>query len=209
MKVSLVVLSAGATRGKVIPIPRFPFLIGRDSRCHLRPASQVISNRHCALDLRGGKVFLKDLGSTNGTVLNGERLTEERDLRPADQIELGPLTFAVQIETTVPVDQRTPVPPSRPSAPTTEDEDIAAVLLSMADDDAPTPGTINLDKDGVPTGGTEIGIPAPPSSANGENSAAAAGGEKKADKSKAAGTGDTAQVASELLKKYLRRPKAT
>ena len=67
MKVSLVVAS-GAHEGKVIQITGPQFLIGRNPQCHLRPASQAISKNHCGVLVRDGKVYVKDFGSTNGTI---------------------------------------------------------------------------------------------------------------------------------------------
>jgi hypothetical protein len=49
MKLSLVVLTPGKMEGKSIPITLSQFLIGRDPQCHLRPASALVSKRHCAL----------------------------------------------------------------------------------------------------------------------------------------------------------------
>ena len=57
MKLSLVV-NEGVHKGKVIAIPHKQFLIGRDAQCHLRPASNMISKRHCALMIRGDKIFI-------------------------------------------------------------------------------------------------------------------------------------------------------
>ena len=67
MKLSLVVLTEGKQRGKVLNITLAQFLIGRDPQCHLRPASPMISKRHCALIQREGKAFIRDFDSTNGS----------------------------------------------------------------------------------------------------------------------------------------------
>jgi hypothetical protein len=74
MKLSLLVTSHSKGAGKVIPITFSQFLIGRDPQCQLRPASPVISKRHCALLVRGGKVFLRDFDSTNGTFINDQQV---------------------------------------------------------------------------------------------------------------------------------------
>src|SRR5262245_34282485 len=100
MKVSLVV-TQGKPEGKEIPIRLSQFLIGRDPECHLRPANPMISKRHCALLLREGKVFLRDFGSTNGTVLNQEMLRGEQELKNGDEFKVGPLGFKVKIMATV------------------------------------------------------------------------------------------------------------
>ena len=60
MKVNLIVTAAGPNQGRAIPIAGEKFIIGRDPECNLRPASQAISKQHCALLVRGGKVFVLD-----------------------------------------------------------------------------------------------------------------------------------------------------
>ena len=72
MKLALVVMTPGKMEGKAIPITLSQFVIGRDPQCHLRPASAVISKRHCALLIKGEKVFVRDFESTNGTYLDGQ-----------------------------------------------------------------------------------------------------------------------------------------
>jgi predicted component of type VI protein secretion system len=97
MKISLVV-AQGLHQGKVIPVPTPQFLIGRDPQCQLRPASEIVSKRHCALLVREGKVVLRDFGSTNGTFLNGEPVTDEREVADGDNLKVGPLEFVVRVE---------------------------------------------------------------------------------------------------------------
>src|SRR5437660_1780640 len=98
MKLNLVVLTPGKWEGKVIPIALSQFVIGRDPQCHLRPASAVISKRHCALLVRGDQVFVRDFDSMNGTFVNTEQVKGERELYPDDQLNVGPLLFRVQLE---------------------------------------------------------------------------------------------------------------
>lgn len=116
MKVNLVVAS-GVHQGKVVPIVGPQFLVGRDPQCHLRPASQAVSKQHCAVLVRDGKVYLKDYGSTNGTVLNDEIVQgEEREIRNNDSLKIGPLDFTVRIEPTVAKPDGTPLPELNPEA---------------------------------------------------------------------------------------------
>jgi FHA domain len=48
-----------------------------------------VSNAHAVISRRGERFLLRDLGSTNGTLLNGSRLDGERELKPGDEIRLG------------------------------------------------------------------------------------------------------------------------
>lgn len=132
MKLSLVVLSTGKAEGQKIAIPVPQFIVGRDPQCQLRPASPIISKKHCALLQRGGKAYIKDFQSTNGTFVNDEKVEGERELQNNDIIKIGPLLFRVVLEAGTPVDKPTPLPASikagdaapaalaanKPSAPT-------------------------------------------------------------------------------------------
>jgi predicted component of type VI protein secretion system len=110
MKVSLVV-AAGAHEGKVIPLSGPQFLIGRDAQCHLRPASQAISKVHCAVIVRDGKVYIKDFGSTNGTLVNEQVIQNaEVAVEAGATLRVGPLDFRLQIEKPVAKGDGTPLP---------------------------------------------------------------------------------------------------
>src|SRR5258706_11747158 len=107
MKISLMVLSAGKAAGKALPINGAQFLIGRDPQCNLRPASALISKRHCAVIVRGDKAFLRDFGSTNGTFVNDQPAKDEVELKNEDVLKVGPLSFTVRLEATPSVDRPT------------------------------------------------------------------------------------------------------
>src|SRR5215831_12887522 len=93
MKVSLVVVTAGKAAGQTIPITLSQFLIGRDPQCNLRPASALISKRHCAILVKGGKVAVRDFDSTNGTFVNEKPIKGEAPLNNEDVLRVGPLSF--------------------------------------------------------------------------------------------------------------------
>jgi pSer/pThr/pTyr-binding forkhead associated (FHA) protein len=198
MKLALVVMTPGKMEGKAIPIGLSQFVIGRDPQCHLRPASPVISKRHCALLMRGEQVFVRDFDSTNGTFVNDQPVKGEVELHHADVLKVGPIAFAVNLEsTTPPVNKPTPIPPTKQQAGSEED-DIAAMLLSLQDegDSAPTGLTSE-----VPEGSTVMDMAAPTT-----------GGTATTDPSKgktkpAVPTGDTRNAAKAILDKYMRRPR--
>src|SRR5467141_657754 len=102
MKLSLVVLSEGKASGQSIPITLSQFVIGRDPQCNLRPASAIISKRHCAVLQKAGKFFVRDFDSTNGTFINDKQVTGEAPLKHVDVPKVGPLAFRVVLETTTP-----------------------------------------------------------------------------------------------------------
>jgi len=97
MKVKLKLLK-GSEAGKEIKIPTPKCLVGRGEDCHLRPKSDAISRRHCVVYVKEGELLVRDLKSRNGTLVNGERVTEDRVLKSGDTIQFGPLAFEVVID---------------------------------------------------------------------------------------------------------------
>jgi adenylate cyclase len=63
--------------------------LGRHPRNTHQVLDRVVSKEHCHIELRGEDYVLKDLGSLNGTFVNGERVTGERPLQPGDEITIG------------------------------------------------------------------------------------------------------------------------
>jgi predicted component of type VI protein secretion system len=197
MKLSLFVLSEGKWEGKEIKITLPQFVIGRDPQCHLRPTNPIVSKRHCAISIRDEKAFVRDLGSTNGTLVNNEEIKEERELAANDRLTVGPLAFRVDMEVPVPA----PAPPV-PVAVHHPDEDAAGdLLLSMQDAGVSEPGTLGDDK--VPAGSTVMDIVSPTSETS-ENKTAKPMTRHDAAKLAQA---DTSQAAKSILDKYLRRPR--
>lgn len=64
-------------------------VIGRSSECQWMVSSGAVSRRHARVQRRGKEVTIEDLGSSNGTFVNGERLTGPRALRDQDRVQLG------------------------------------------------------------------------------------------------------------------------
>ncbi|MFN7733998.1 MAG: FHA domain-containing protein [Pirellula sp.] len=99
MQVSLKVLT-GNHEGKEILIKDEKFLIGRGDDCQLRPKSESISRRHCALVQKDGRLLLVDLKSRNGTFINEKQLSPDKAkiLKSGDRIRVGQLEFEISIE---------------------------------------------------------------------------------------------------------------
>jgi len=72
-------------------------VIGRREDCDLRIPLGEVSRKHCRLIKDGDTVRLEDLGSSNGTYHNGQRV-QEAVLAPGDNVQVGPVTFVVQID---------------------------------------------------------------------------------------------------------------
>lgn len=110
MKVQLVVVR-GKPEGKVIPLVGPRFKIGRGETCHLRPNSEQVSREHAEFAIVGEMINVRDLGSRNGTLVNGKALTTDAcQLKDRDLVQVGPLTFAVSILDAEVSPGKTPVP---------------------------------------------------------------------------------------------------
>lgn len=90
-------VASGKQSGHVIPLVESRFLIGREEDCHLRPNSDLVSRHHCVFKLDDYSLRVRDLGSTNGTFVNGERLRGEVMLNTGDRVTVGKLEFEVAI----------------------------------------------------------------------------------------------------------------
>ena len=70
--------------------------IGRNTDCDFQIPLGVISRRQCQLSIKGEKLFVRDLGSSNGTFVNNKRV-QESELKAGDTLVLGPVIFTIVI----------------------------------------------------------------------------------------------------------------
>lgn len=82
-------VEADAGPRRLVTLGPQPFTIGRMPPCDLILADPEVSRRHCRIDLREDQALLGDLGSTNGTFVNGERLRAPTRLEPDARIGIG------------------------------------------------------------------------------------------------------------------------
>ncbi len=200
MKISLVVLSTGAAEGKALPITTAQFIIGRDPQCNLRPASAMISKRHCAVLVKSGQVFVRDFDSTNGTFVNEQPIKGEVALKNGDVLKVGPLSFKAVIEG-VPAPVK-PTPPPKPKSAASTDDDAAAALLALDDGELVSEAPRGPAEEGDEGGSTimEMPIYTPAGEAAKETVAQAAAEEKKPAAKKPA-TGAAQNAAQAILEK--------
>ncbi len=85
--------------GKQQPVPLRvgKIVIGRQEDCQLRIPSAQVSRHHCEVVTGGGGVRIRDLGSSNGTYVNGQKV-EDTELEAGDVIALGSMLFVVRID---------------------------------------------------------------------------------------------------------------
>ncbi len=140
MKVVLVMFKDAERRD--FPVTESKTVLGRRQDCHLRIPTRDISRQHCAVLLDKNKVMAKDLGSSNGTFVNGKRIAEI-ELKPGDRLRLGPVTFIVQIDgkpaQIKPEDSRPKTPAAAVPIPKIKDQDEETFDLSDADFDLDDP----------------------------------------------------------------------
>ena len=91
----------GKHQGKLIPLNTKKFLVGREQDCHLRPNSELVSRHHCVFSIDEYAIRLRDLGSTNGTIVNGSNLRGEVILKSGDRITIGKLDLEMVIRQAV------------------------------------------------------------------------------------------------------------
>ena len=82
--------ASGTQQGQAAQVSGDRFLIGRGSDCELTVADSEASRRHALLRPQpDGSVVLEDLGSTNGTYVNGQRITGPVTLRGGERVRIG------------------------------------------------------------------------------------------------------------------------
>jgi len=96
MKVALVMFRADGQR-RTFPVVREMTIVGRREDCDLRIPLGDVSRKHCRLIQDGDTLRIEDLGSSNGTYHNGEKV-QEATLSAGDAIQIGPVCFVVQID---------------------------------------------------------------------------------------------------------------
>src|SRR5688500_7285676 len=103
-------------------ITRDMTVIGRREDCDLRIPLGDVSRKHCRLVRDGDILKIEDLGSSNGTYLNAQRV-QEALLSPADSIQVGPVVLALQLDGEPADDELAPVtPPTEATGSAGDDE---------------------------------------------------------------------------------------
>jgi pSer/pThr/pTyr-binding forkhead associated (FHA) protein len=98
MLAKLLEQQADSRQRREIAVTKEEFLIGRGTDCDLRLQVSAISRHHCLLRVRPSEITLADLGSANGTFVNGQRVRSQTALHHGDVIVLGDFRFILELE---------------------------------------------------------------------------------------------------------------
>lgn len=102
--------------------------VGRQDDCQLRIKSSQVSRRHCEIFEKKGLLLVKDLGSSNGTFVNGKKIQDQRVLEPGDELTIGQILLKVA---------KVGEEPPKKGAPAVKPGDTAVVeAISAVEDDA-------------------------------------------------------------------------
>jgi pSer/pThr/pTyr-binding forkhead associated (FHA) protein len=86
----------GANAGETISLDGAPLLIGRGSDAAIRLDDDYVSTRHARIAASGDQWFVEDLGSTNGTYLGSQRLTQPTTLQLGSKVRIGKTTLELR-----------------------------------------------------------------------------------------------------------------
>ena len=133
-------IQSGAAAGKAFVLDREELLLGRSEQADITLPDPEISRRHARLVRMGSGYQIEDLGSTNGTFVNGVRLSAPRMLQPGDRIQFGLHTVALY-EAERPDTEATLVatPPTRQSTPPFPRSPLPAGAASPSPSPSPAP----------------------------------------------------------------------
>ncbi len=97
MDVKLIMFKSNGQR-KDFPITGQKVIFGRAEDCDLRVPLLSVSRHHCQMTLTDEDIKVEDMGSSNGTYVNNERVTEQTVVSAGDRLVIGPIMFTVQID---------------------------------------------------------------------------------------------------------------
>jgi len=119
----LVLLSAGLT-GRIHDLNVAKTTVGRVEDNMFQIAEPSVSSHHCEIELKGKDVVVRDLNSTNGTFINGEKISE-RVLKIGEVLRLGQVEMRLESDSYVPGAAPAPAPAPAPSTKKTADQTLA------------------------------------------------------------------------------------
>jgi uncharacterized RDD family membrane protein YckC len=111
------VINPTSAAKKEIPLASRVISIGRDPSNDLVLSDSMVSRRHAILEQRDNQYILRDNGSSNGTLVNGDRVQDEKPLHDGDLVAIGSSLLLFQIDDTAEASLPRAPEPALPSAP--------------------------------------------------------------------------------------------
>jgi pSer/pThr/pTyr-binding forkhead associated (FHA) protein len=127
MQVVLVMFKGDQRRS--FSVTRDMTVIGRREDCDLRIPLGDVSRKHCRLIKDGETIRIEDLGSSNGTFINGERV-QQAELTAGDTLQVGPVVFVAQVDGLPEDDDLQPVVAATPVQTADADSEASASGLA-------------------------------------------------------------------------------
>ena len=90
----------GSEPARHVPIHNTPFVVGRRSNLPLTLPCESVSKEHAEISQRDGQLYVRDLSSTNGTYINGEKVEGEHPIKEGDIVQFATVVFRVGREMT-------------------------------------------------------------------------------------------------------------
>ena len=103
--ITKLIVATGKSAGRSIAVKKNTLLIGRAEECDIRPLSEDVSRRHAAVHVGPADVWVEDLGSRNGTFVNGDKITGKTKVASGDLIRVGALELTVSCSEPAPKEE--------------------------------------------------------------------------------------------------------
>lgn len=145
MKKTLLILT-GKHKGRTLTLTSDVVVIGRDPLANIRVNSTEVSRKHCEIRVQGDKLIVKDLGSRNGTFIDGDIIFDEAELKPGQTLHIGTMVFELQGRKPASTPSRLPkLPPARASKPASDNDVIDWLVEDRPFSDSDTTLISNAD----------------------------------------------------------------
>jgi len=139
--------------GQPVEIVKDLTLVGRKEDCDLRLDHKSVSKMHCVIVKTDGLLLLRDLGSTNGTRVNGQRVRRAA-LLPNDQVTIAHFKFRVQFGPDLPAPAGVPAVHAEEHTQALDPKEVAQLLRQQkpqADEDSDEiPGPQQMQRNPLP-----------------------------------------------------------
>jgi len=136
----------GITPGQLIPLEGTAAVLGRHPDCDIVLDSSAVSRQHARIVVLDGAHYVEDLGSRNGTFVNGKVVVDRQILRENDELGICDIVFSFHLE-----------PPKAPlAARDTESEEPAATAAVLMDDSRPSGNSTIMSRVDISSGSTGL-----------------------------------------------------